>query len=94
MQGKNIFSSVIKFKCSIYNKSNNLNQLFYIIYHIFRFDIYTKVGLQPSRQSASTQAVSTSSSSSLGSLVRSGQSTGHTEYGMEQEVITRILFIV
>ena len=51
-----------------------------------RYDVYGKAGLQPSRPSASTQAASTSSSSGLGSLVRSGQAAGQAEYGQEQEV--------
>lgn len=54
--------------------------------HNIRYDIYSKAGLQPSRQSASTQAVSTSSSSNFGSLVRGGQTAGQAEYGQEQEV--------
>ena len=51
-----------------------------------RYDVYGKAGLQPSRPSASTQAASTSSSSGLNSLVRSGQATGQAEFGQEQEV--------
>jgi len=56
-----------------------------------RMDMYSKVGLQPCRPSASTQAVSTSSSSSLGSLVRSGQTSGQAEYGMEHEVFSLLI---
>ena len=51
-----------------------------------RIDIHSKQGLQPYRPSVSTQAISTSSSSSLGSLVRSGHTMGQAEYGQEQEV--------
>ena len=50
-----------------------------------RHDIHSKVGLQPSRPSASTQAVSSSSSSGLGSLAR-GQTGGQGDLGQEQEV--------
>ena len=53
---------------------------------VCRYDIYSKVGLQPSRASASTQAVSSSNSNTMGSLVRSGQAVGATECGQEQEV--------
>ena len=55
-------------------------------YFPFRLDIHSKVRLQPSRPSASTQAVSYNSSSSLGSLVRGGQSGGQSDLGQEQEV--------
>jgi len=51
-----------------------------------RIDIHSKNGLQPSRPSASVQALSTTTSSSLGSLVRSGQSAGQAECGQEQDV--------
>ena len=51
-----------------------------------RIDIHSKNGLQPSRPSASTQALSSTTSSSLGSLVRSGQAAGQAECGQEQEV--------
>ena len=54
--------------------------------NVCRYDIYSKVGLQPSRASASTQAVSSSNSNAMGSLVRSGQAVGPTECGQEQEV--------
>ena len=57
--------------------------------NVCRYDIYSKVGLQPSRASASTQAVSSSNSNTMGSLVRSGQAVGATECGQEQEVGTR-----
>ena len=53
---------------------------------MIRDDVYGKAGLQPSRPSASTQAASTSSSSGLNSLVRSGQAAGQAEFGQEQEV--------
>ena len=53
--------------------------------NVCRYDIYSKVGLQPSRASASTQAVSSSNSNTMGSLVRSGQAVGATECGQEQE---------
>ena len=56
--------------------------------NVCRYDIYSKVGLQPSRASASTQAVSSSNSNAMGSLVRSGQAVGPTECGQEQEVGT------
>merc|ERR1719323_2156892 len=56
-----------------------------------RYDVYGKAGLQPSRPSASTQAASTSSSSGLGRLVRSGQAAGQAEYGQEQEVFSMLI---
>ena len=57
-----------------------------LVCRFFRLDIHSKVGLQPSRPSVSTQAVSSSSSSSMGSLVRGGQSGGQSDLGQEQEV--------
>ena len=57
-----------------------------------RHDIHSKVGLQPSRPSASTQAVSSSSSSGLGSLAR-GQTGGQGDLGQEQEVTQDIRLI-
>merc|ERR1719186_1967742 len=56
-----------------------------------RIDIHSKNGLQPSRPSASTQALSSTTSSSLGSLVRSGQAAGQAECGQEQEVYSLLI---
>ena len=56
-----------------------------------RHDIQDKNGLQPSRASASTQAQSSTASSSLGSLVRTTQGTGQTEYGQEVEVYSLLI---
>ena len=61
---------------------------------ISRLDVHSKIGLTPARASASTQAASTSSSTSLGSLVRAGQTGGQTELGQEQEVHKTLLFLL
>ena len=56
-----------------------------------RLDIHDKNGLQPSRQSASTQAMSSTTSNSLSALARSGQAAGQAEYGQEQEVYSLLI---
>ena len=56
-----------------------------------RIDVHSKNGLYPSRPSASTQALSTTTSSSLSSLVRSSQTTGQAECGQEQEVYSLLI---
>ena len=66
-------------------KKFNFFCLFFIEGFPYRHDIHSKVGLQPSRPSASTQAVSSSSSSGLGGPGR-GQTGGQGKLGQEQEV--------
>lgn len=57
-----------------------------------RIDIHDKNGLQPSRPSASTQAMSSTTSNSLSNLVRSGgQTAGQVECGQEQEVFSLLI---
>merc|ERR1719322_173620 len=56
-----------------------------------RYDVYGKAGLQPSRPSASTQAMSSTTSNSLSALARSGQANGQAEYGMEHEVFSLLI---
>jgi len=56
-----------------------------------RMDIHDKNGLQPSRQSASTQAMSSTTSNSLSALARSGQANVQAEYGQEQEVFSLLV---